>query len=177
MDIGSVLLFSGLTILVIFIVIKPLFEISPDKKLISKTQFTNEISQKKSILLAERDRVLRSLQELDFDYSLGKIPQEDYPTQRSSLLRKGAELIKSLDEMSGKNSEDDNVELVEAVVEANRADARKVELDKNEDSEISALLAARRRIKQEKPTGFCPKCGKPVTSSDKFCARCGKVLE
>jgi len=177
MDIGSVLLFSGLTILVIFIVIKPLFEISPDKKLISKSQSINEISQKKSILLAERDRVLRSLQELDFDYSLGKIPQEDYPSQRSGLLKKGAELIKSLDEMTGTNSEDDNVGLVEAVVEANRPDAKIIAINNDEDGEISALIAARRRIKQEKPTGFCPKCGKPVTASDKFCARCGKVLE
>lgn len=79
--------------------------------------------------------------------------------------------------MTGTNSEDDNVGLVEAVVEANRPDAKIIAINNDEDGEISALIAARRRIKQEKPTGFCPKCGKPVTASDKFCARCGKVLE
>ena len=40
-----------------------------------------------SALLAERDRVVNSLQELDFDYKLGKIPEEDYPAQRASLLQ------------------------------------------------------------------------------------------
>jgi len=176
MDIGSILLFSGLTILVVLIVIKPLFEISPEKRLVSRKQFTNEISQKKSILLAERDRVLRSLQELDFDYSLGKIPQEDYPIQRGNLLKKGAELIRSLDEMDGASLEEDNISIVEAVIESNRADAKISNIKKDEDEDISALIAARKRVKQDSPTGFCPKCGKPVTSSDKFCARCGKVL-
>ena len=32
-----------------------------------------------SALMAERDRVINSLQELDFDFKLGKIPEEDYP--------------------------------------------------------------------------------------------------
>lgn len=177
MDIGSILLFVGLTILVIFIVIKPLFEISPERKLITKTQFINEMGQKKSILLAERDRVLRALQELDFDYSLGKIPVEDYPVQRSNLLKKGADVIKSLNELTGQNSDDDQIELVEDAIEASRADGKIVEKTMNENSEISALIAARRRSKQEIPTGFCPQCGKPVTDSDKFCARCGKTLD
>ena len=36
-------------------------------------------SQEVSALKAERDRVINSLQELDFDHNLGKIPAEDYP--------------------------------------------------------------------------------------------------
>ena len=38
--------------------------------------------------MAERDRVINSLQELDFDFKLGKIPEEDYPVQRSSSASK-----------------------------------------------------------------------------------------
>ena len=49
-----------------------------------------------SALLAERERMLNALQELDFDYKLGKVPEEDYPTQRASLLQKGAEILKRL---------------------------------------------------------------------------------
>src|SRR5574338_187304 len=52
-----------------------------------------------STLMAERDRVINSLQELDFDHKLGKIPDQDYPPQRSDLLRKGADILRRLDEL------------------------------------------------------------------------------
>ncbi|MGZ9167203.1 MAG: hypothetical protein ACXW4U_18690, partial [Anaerolineales bacterium] len=50
-----------------------------------------------SALMAERDRVINSLQELDFDIKLGKIPDEDYPAQRAGLLQKGADILKQID--------------------------------------------------------------------------------
>jgi NADH pyrophosphatase NudC (nudix superfamily) len=177
MDLGSLFLIFGVAIFVFFIVSKPLFEISAEKRLVAKSQVVIENSQQRSILLAERDRVLRSLQELDFDYSLGKIPQEDYPEQRNFLLRKGADLIRSLDEMAGQSTEEDAVRRVEAVIEANRAAGMTPEMPETESDDISVLIAARKRAKLEKPTGFCPKCGKPVTATDKFCAKCGKVLK
>jgi len=177
MDLGSIFLIFGVAIFVAFLVLRPLFEISVDKKLIVRSQIMTENIQHKSILLAERDRVLRSLQELDFDFSLGKIPQEDYPEQRNFLLKKGAVLIKELDELSGQNNEEDAIGRVEAVVEENRADAKATKSSFDENGDISALIAARKRSKQEKPAGFCPQCGKPVTGNDKFCAKCGKILE
>src|SRR5215216_4809679 len=53
-----------------------------------------------SALMAERDRVINSLQELDFDYKLGKIPEEDYPVQRASLLQKGADILRKIDSLA-----------------------------------------------------------------------------
>lgn len=41
-----------------------------------------------SALLAERERVFTALHDLDFDFRLGKIPEGDYPAQRTSLLQK-----------------------------------------------------------------------------------------
>ncbi|HNO94456.1 MAG TPA: hypothetical protein PKJ84_09805, partial [Anaerolineales bacterium] len=52
-----------------------------------------------SALKAERDRVINSLQELDFDFKLGKIPAEDYPEQRAELLKKGSDILRKLDEL------------------------------------------------------------------------------
>src|SRR5512147_2040622 len=52
-----------------------------------------------SALMAERDRVINSLQELDFDFKLGKIPAEDYPEQRAELLKKGSDILRKLDEL------------------------------------------------------------------------------
>jgi len=53
-----------------------------------------------SALLAERDRVINALQELDFDFKLGKIPDEDYPAQRAGLLQKGADILRRIDTLT-----------------------------------------------------------------------------
>ena len=53
-----------------------------------------------SSLKAERDRVINSLQELDFDFNLGKIPEGEYPEQRAALLQKGADILRKLDELA-----------------------------------------------------------------------------
>ena len=56
----------------------------------ARTSETHEVSS----LKAERDRVVNSLQELDFDFKLGKIPEEDYPEQRTALLQKGSDILR-----------------------------------------------------------------------------------
>ena len=53
-----------------------------------------------STLLAERERVVNSLQELENDFQLGKVPEEDYPAQRAALLQKGADVLRKLDELA-----------------------------------------------------------------------------
>src|ERR1041385_3555442 len=58
--------------------------------------------QELSSLLAERERALNALQELDFDYKLGKVPEEDYPLQRTNLLQKGVAVLKRIDELTPK---------------------------------------------------------------------------
>lgn len=44
------------------------------------------------------------------------------------------------------------------------------------DDDVEALLAKRRRVRQEKSAGFCPQCGGPVQKSDRFCPKCGTAL-
>src|SRR3989337_3677596 len=89
MDIGSIFLILALLVLVGLFIGRPLFE----RKAISVSEEEHELSS----LLAERDRLLNALQELDFDYSLGKIPEDDYPAQRALLVQKGADILRQLD--------------------------------------------------------------------------------
>lgn len=174
MDLGSVFLILGLAILVAIFIFRPFFEISDKKKLINSSFLVRDTDQQKSVLLAERDRVLRSLQELDFDQALGKIPEEDYPVQRQLLLQKGAQILKSLDEISGSGSIQDQEAVIEAAVAARRADGV-LNADKNMD--VEALITARKRQQKNEAAGFCPKCGNAVKRNDQFCARCGQTLE
>lgn len=129
-----------------------------------------------SSLMAERDRMINALQELDFDHKLGKIPQEDYPIQRAELLNKGAEILRKLDELQHTAASANAESRLEKAVAARRADAA-VESDTAiSDDEIESLLSVRRKQRKEKSAGFCPRCGQAVLISDRFCPSCGKSL-
>jgi hypothetical protein len=120
-----------------------------------------------SSLMAERDRVLSSLQELDFDFKLGKIPEEDYPAQRNSLLEKGADVLRKIDSLGEKYG-----------LSADRAKSPKNGGGKGKptDEQLESMIAARRKLRKGSFDGFCPKCGKPVMATDRFCPSCGKAL-
>ena len=176
MDIGSIFLLLGILILVLIFIFQPFFDARKNKALVSEALPVIEREMHVSALLAERDRVLRALQELEFDHSLGKIPEEDYPTQRQFLLQKGAEVFKVLDEIGGNEPGGDNLQRIEAIIDENRVEGNKISEGIVKDSDVESLIAARKRTKESKPDGFCPKCGKPVSKNDKFCSKCGNTL-
>jgi hypothetical protein len=151
-----------------------------------------------SALMAERDRVINALQELDFDFKLGKIPEDDYPVQRSNLLQKGADILRKIDvhatllpsasstgtaaalrgvrEVDG--GEEQNTEArLERAIAARRADAPLARVEVSDD-DLESMIASRRKSRPpaNRSAGFCPKCGKPVMITDRFCPSCGKSL-
>src|SRR3990172_146195 len=92
MNTGAFFLLLALLILVALYLYAPLMRRS-------RTLPMDE-SHEISALMAERDRVINALQELDFDFSLGKILADDYPIQRAALLQKGADVLRRLDELA-----------------------------------------------------------------------------
>jgi hypothetical protein len=183
-----------LLILVAWYVSRPIFDPLMAPQSLPGDAPEHELSH----LLAERDRALNALQELDFDYTLGKIPQDDYPDQRVRLLNYGADILRQLDQIQGQgegagsSGDQDTRARFEAVVAARRAD---VALDHGSahnggngagavsarvaapDDNLEVMLANRRRVRQEKSVGFCPRCGGPLQISDQFCPKCGKPLK
>ena len=129
-----------------------------------------------STLMAERDRVINALQELDFDYKLGKIPDQDYQAQRAELLRKGAEILRTLDEFQTGADNRDAESRLESAVAARRADSAEAAPAGLSDDDLESLIASRRKDRKEKSAGFCPRCGQPVVVTDRFCPACGKSL-
>jgi hypothetical protein len=167
MDLGAILL------LVIILVLVGIFLAAPLMR--GTTPRMAQDSPAESALMAERDRIINSLQELDFDFRLGKIPEDVYPGQRTSLLQRGAEILQQLDELAPSTSaagegRADQGERIEHAV-AGRDAAQELGDDK-----IESMLAARRSARRAKSAGFCPRCGKPVLTSDWFCSNCGKSL-
>lgn len=133
-------------------------------------------SHEVSSLKAERDRVINSLQELDFDHTLGKVPAEEYPEQRASLLQRGADILRQLDELTPASASAKNAEArIEKAAASARADSSSTAAEISDD-DIESMISIRRKQHKSKSAGFCPKCGKPVLVADKFCPSCGKAL-
>jgi hypothetical protein len=177
MDIGSIFLILALMVLVILIVTRPFFE--------HKTVLVTNEEHEHSFLLAEQDRILDALTELDFDYSLGKIPEEEYPLQRGILLKKGSEVLRQLEQFQGLKASKttrkthDKLEawVAEGSVQSGSSQPVKTARREDPEDELEVLIASRRRSRQEKSAGFCPKCGGPLQKSDSFCPKCGERLK
>jgi hypothetical protein len=189
MDIGSLFILLALLVLVGIFISRPLLE----RKDIKITSEDIKEEHDHSALLAERDRTLDALEELDFDYAVGKIPEEDYPAQRSVLIQRGAYILQELDKYEGKSPQEQAETRLETAIAARRiavrqdsqaqpASAAHSSADSASltqtiaDDEIEALIAARRRMRSDKSAGFCPQCGNAVTKSDRFCSKCGTTL-
>jgi hypothetical protein len=171
MDLGAIFLLLVILIPVVMFVAWPFI-----KHWRVQTEGGHEISS----LLAERDRVLIALQELDFDNSLGKIPVEEYPVQRAVLLQRGAEVLRHLDTLTPGLSPVGQEESAERRVEAKGSvrfsDAVVQPVKLLSDDDLEELIAKRRIARKEKTAGFCPKCGKPILQSDQFCPSCGQAV-
>ena len=137
-----------------------------------------ENEHKYSELMAEYDRVLNSLQELEYDNILKKIPAEDYPRQRVELLQKGSALLSKLDAYQVETSDQDLKSRLEAMPATRISNVNKhLNYSGILDDDLESLISARRSTRKEKSGGFCPKCGKPILHSDSFCPTCGIPIE
>lgn len=177
MDIGSIFLIFAVLIPIVIFIGRPLME--------RRVSSSNPKKQEISTLLAQRDQVVAAIQELDEDYHLGKIPVENYPAQRLSLLQSGADILRQLDghhtTPAGATAED----RLEAVIAAHRLTQDPTATTKRKngnsvppvpDDDLEQRIASRRRTREGKAGGFCPKCGRPVQAADRFCPRCGATL-
>jgi hypothetical protein len=172
MDIGVIFLFLAVLVVTVFFIARPFLEKRPP----AVAAGGHELSS----LMAERDSIITTLQELDFDNSLGKIPAEDYPLQRAALLQHGAEVLKKIDLLSPKTASSGDAEKrIEAAIAARRADsAMQVSQSSGDlDDDLESLIAARRSERKEKSGGFCSNCGRPILASDRFCPHCGIVIK
>jgi len=168
MQIAAILLTLGVIILVGLFLYAPFLERSGRRVTEEEHEFSS--------LLAERDRAVNSLQELDFDFKLGKIPEGEYPAQRADLLQKGADILRKIDSFSANaGSAQDTESRLEKAVAARRADGS-TEIEQLTDDDLESMIIDRRKTRKEKSAGFCPNCGKPIMAADKFCPSCGNTL-
>src|SRR4030067_3269780 len=177
MDIVSFFLIPAILIPVVIYISPPLWE--------RTTTPSSHPEQDISTLLAERDQVVATLQELDDDFNLGKIPSDIYPAQRLTLLQNGADILRNIDAYQMTPATGTAEDRLEAAIVSRRVtfDGAQTSVRKNgnavppvPDDDLEQRIASRRRLRQGKAGGFCPKCGRPVQAVDRFCPRCGAIL-
>jgi len=113
-----------------------------------------------------RVAVLSALRDLDFDYKIGKVGEDDYVPARAQLLAQAAHYMEQLDEKES---------TLEEMIQK-----RRVSKDVN-CSECGALLETNQFFCSK--CGFqvnkvdCPSCGEKVRMGDMFCSSCGTQIQ
>lgn len=163
MNLGAMFLLVVVLTFIIIFVARPFLE---RQRVLSRKN-----NQTLSSLLAERERLLTAIEDLDSDQALEKIPAEEYPRQRTELLHQGAEVLRQIDALTSSTSPKSTAETGNPSAESVSTPGALTE------DELEDMLAKRRAIRKEKTAGFCPRCGKPVLLSDTFCPTCGHALK
>lgn len=156
MDLGAVLI--GLTMLVISVAFaaKPFQQVRGKKSAIPVKHVDPE---------EQRLAVLSALRDLDFDFQVGKVSEEDYTSLRVRLVAEAAQYL-----------QDDKNDEIEALIQVRKA------------SKAKAPVCAQCGETLETGIRFCPRCGTAVEAScpscggnlkagDLFCSSCGMQLK
>jgi hypothetical protein len=145
-----------------------------------------------SPLEAQRESLYTQIKELDMDHATGKVNDEDYAPMRAELVAQAAAVLKQIDGVEtaapATSSAAAQADEVEAMIAARRKSrsvsaANTTAAAKPADADVEAAIAARRKTaapaasvsSANSPT--CPKCGKPISADDAFCAKCGTALQ
>ena len=97
-------------------------------------------------LVEDREALYDAIRELDFDYRMGKVEEDDYRATRSRYESRAVELIKAIEETAGPAPGiEDRIE-----------------------REIAAV--------RKKDTATCAGCGSATPEGARFCPGCGNAL-
>ncbi len=119
-------------------------------------------------LYAKRDAIYEAIKELELDYQVGKLSEEDYKRFSARLKREAAEILRRIDEFPKRQAQ------IRARLEA-RIQALKQGLSGapapvavSPASPVPSVASSH----VEAPK-FCTQCGAPLRPTDRFCSQCG----
>lgn len=100
MTLFAIVLAGGMVVAALF----PILERQPDPETDDRRAPVGGTTQQRralELLRAEKQRVLRSIRDLDFDYDMGKLVDDTYAAHRISLIRLYVAISRRIDELQG----------------------------------------------------------------------------
>ncbi len=102
-------------------------------------------------LLEEREQLYETIRELDFDYRMGKVEEDDYRETRARYASQAVAVMKAVDEAGGGSGPvEDRVE-------------QEIARLKESPEQVEALS--------------CPSCKAKLPADARFCPGCGAAIE
>jgi len=129
-------------------------------------------------MISRKDAVLRSIKDLEFDYQVGKVSDEDYERFNQRLRRQAITYIQQIEKLAPQTANLDETleaEIAQMRRTLDRTDGAVLATPAAEPAEIEtpatddAVALAGTQIEKR----FCTNCGQPVAAAHKFCAHCG----
>lgn len=106
------------------------------------------LGEQSSVPVNQKDLILGTLGEIEFDYHMNKLSKEDYQALKNNYAQIAVEVLES---------------------EESRVDLQKLE------AEIEQELRAMTESEQTTPASSCSRCGTPLLKADQeFCHECGE---
>lgn len=123
-------------------------------------------------LNSEKESLYTALNDIEFDYGLGKLSSEDYEELKRDYKSKAASVLKRIDEIGqGLQSTGLEDELEKEIIAIRKL--KPPEHDKIEEE----ILKARMQAADKDKYLACMNCGKQYSADDLFCSRCGIGLK
>ena len=111
-------------------------------------------------MIAERERLLNAIEELDLEFELKKISSAEHTRNRDILLAEAAKVLKELD----------------GLTDSSGGKRKKAALKKEED-DLEKMIADRREQLKGDKSIKCTHCGKSIEKDAQFCSHCGGALK
>lgn len=139
--------------------------------------FPDPRAEKEKDLGSRKDSLLTAIKDIEFDYGLGKLSQEDFEELHGKYRAEAAGLLKEIDSLGAGGPADGGDEDEELEKEI-RAERSKFAFSYDEDEELEKeILRAREVSWNDSPARYCPKCGSGSGAEDLFCSKCGAKLD
>lgn len=138
-------------------------------------------------LLSRKDTTLRAIKELEFDYQVGKVSEEDYARFEQRLRRQAIGYIRQIERLTPYTAalEDELEAQIARLRRTTDSGAQATAPDSSADG-VEAAAAANSSAASSgagsvpaaagEGARFCTECGKPATATQRFCGHCGTRL-